>query len=101
MPAQVNDRRRRTQRGVVLPAQATDRALGQALPGEQAIDLGGVEGQAGQGEAAVGDGAIAPPALLLQAPALLELAVGVVLDMPTRAEGLDRIVAAWPGACAD
>ncbi len=70
------------QSGLMHTAQAADALPGHLLPGAGAVDLGSVDGQAGQGEVAAHGGAIAPPALLLQSPALLEFAVRVILDVP-------------------
>jgi len=70
------------QSGLLHTAQAADAPPGHLLPGAGTVDLSSVDGQAGQGEVAAHGGAIAPPALLPQSPALLEFAVRVILTMP-------------------
>src|SRR6266516_5341450 len=63
------------------PAEATNSHASQPLSGLQAIDLGGIEGQARQGRAPQRRGEIASPALLLQAPALFEFPIGIILNV--------------------
>ncbi len=89
------------QSGLMHTAQAADALPGHLLPGAGAGDLGGVEGQAGQGEVAARGGAIAAPPLLLQPPALLEFAVRVILTVPARPIRLQGGEAVRPGAGAD
>src|SRR5436305_376425 len=66
-----------------------------AVPSRLApVDLGGVERQAGQRHAAPCGFRIPSPTLLLQPPALLELPVGVILDVPAgpvRLQGCEAI----------
>src|SRR5207302_3566260 len=64
------------------PSQPTNGHRSQPLSGLQAIDLGRIEGQAGQGRAPQRRREIASPALLLEPPALFEFAIGIILNVP-------------------
>src|SRR6185436_7201876 len=82
-------------------AEASDGATGEGGALSGAVDLGGIEGEAGQGEPGERDGGIATPALALEIPAFLELTELVVLDVPARTVGLVGGEAGGPGAGTD
>ena len=62
-----------------LATQPTNGHDSQPLSGLQTINLGGIEGQAGQGGAPEHGSEIASPVLLLQPPAFFEFAEGIIV----------------------
>src|SRR5207302_10890203 len=78
----------RAQFALVEPPQPPNGYRSQPLSRLQAIDLGGIEGQARQGRAPQCRRKIASPALLLQAPALFEFTIGIILNVPAWAKRL-------------
>src|SRR5437868_15551791 len=72
----------RAQFALMEPPQPPNGHRSQSLSRLQAIDLGGIEGQAGQGRAPQRRREIASPALLLEPRALFEFAIGIILYVP-------------------
>lgn len=98
---EVDDGRSRAECGTGGASEATDSATGAGGALSGAAELGGIEGEARQGEPSEGDGGIAALALALEIPALLEFAVLVVLDVPVGTIRLVGSEAGHPGACND
>ena len=98
---EVDAGRGRAERGAMGASEASDGAAGEGGPMAGAVELGGIEGKAGQSEPRQGDGGIPAPALAFEIPAFFELTELVVLDVPARTVGLVGGEARRPGTGTD
>src|SRR2546425_109892 len=87
------------QLALTVSPQPTNSHRGQPLSSLQAIDLGGIEGQAGQSRASQRRCEIASPALLLEPPALFEFAIRIILNVPAWTKRLQSRKAIGEAAC--
>src|SRR5258708_26377248 len=78
----IEPRRSTARLALTLSPQSTNSHRSQPLSSLQAIDLGGIESQAGQGCAPQRRREIPSPALLLEPPALFEFAIRSILNVP-------------------